>query len=157
MSRRASTALAFAAVLLWLALEAAGLTFLAHTWNTPPGDFGDRPATSIFASVISGAFASVGLLLASRRPRNAIGWIFLAITLSMASQFALGRYALHALIMTVWIAASPEKTFRSANPMFQIARGALLAFSSDGLCRTAPHAGGRAHARDRHLVRARLA
>ena len=41
-----------------------------------------------------------------------------------------GRYALHALIMTVWIAASPEKTFRSANPMFQIARGALLAFSS---------------------------
>ena len=40
------------------------------------------------------------------------------------------RYALHAAIMTVWIAASPDKTFRSANPMFQIARGALLAFSS---------------------------
>lgn len=40
------------------------------------------------------------------------------------------RYALHAAIMTVWIAVSPEKRFHSANPMFQIARGALLAFSS---------------------------
>jgi drug/metabolite transporter (DMT)-like permease len=41
-----------------------------------------------------------------------------------------GRYALHAAIMSVWIAVSPEKRFRSANPMFQIARGALLVFSS---------------------------
>ena len=40
------------------------------------------------------------------------------------------RYALHALAMSMWIALSPDKTFRTANPMFQIARGALLAFSS---------------------------
>jgi drug/metabolite transporter (DMT)-like permease len=40
------------------------------------------------------------------------------------------RYAVHAAAMTVWIALSPDKTFRTANPMFQIARGALLAFSS---------------------------
>jgi drug/metabolite transporter (DMT)-like permease len=40
------------------------------------------------------------------------------------------RYALHALAMSVWIALSRDKTFRAANPMFQIARGALLAFSS---------------------------
>jgi drug/metabolite transporter (DMT)-like permease len=40
------------------------------------------------------------------------------------------RYALHAAIMTVWIGASPDKSFRTANPMFQIARGALLAFAS---------------------------
>jgi drug/metabolite transporter (DMT)-like permease len=40
------------------------------------------------------------------------------------------RYALHAAIMTIWIAASPDKSFRTANPMFQIARGALLAFAS---------------------------
>jgi len=32
--------------------------------------------------------------------------------------------------MTVWIACSRERSFRSANPMFQIARGTLLAFSS---------------------------
>jgi drug/metabolite transporter (DMT)-like permease len=40
------------------------------------------------------------------------------------------RYALHATIMTLWITASKRRSFRSANPMFQIARGALLAFSS---------------------------
>lgn len=40
------------------------------------------------------------------------------------------RYALHAVAMTTWIALSPDKTFRTANPLFQIARGALLAFSS---------------------------
>ena len=40
------------------------------------------------------------------------------------------RYAVHAAIMTAWIAASPDKSFRTANPMFQIARGTLLAFAS---------------------------
>lgn len=40
------------------------------------------------------------------------------------------RYGLHASIMTLWIALSRRRSFRSANPMFQIARGALLAFSS---------------------------
>jgi drug/metabolite transporter (DMT)-like permease len=32
--------------------------------------------------------------------------------------------------MTLWIALSKQRSFRTANPMFQIARGALLAFSS---------------------------
>lgn len=40
------------------------------------------------------------------------------------------RFAMHTLAMTAWIAASPEKTFRTANPRFQLLRGALLAFSS---------------------------
>ena len=40
------------------------------------------------------------------------------------------RYGLHAAIMTLYILLSPQRSFRSANPMFQIARGALLAFSS---------------------------
>lgn len=40
------------------------------------------------------------------------------------------RYGLHAAIMTLWIAVSRQRSFRTANPMFQIARGALLAFSS---------------------------
>jgi drug/metabolite transporter (DMT)-like permease len=40
------------------------------------------------------------------------------------------RYGLHAAIMTLWLALSRQRSFRTANPMFQIARGALLAFSS---------------------------
>jgi len=76
-------------------------------------------------------------------------WLGIALVIAAASCFAVmdttvryvgaffsvalvlfSRYALHAAIMTVWIALSPDKTFRSANPMFQIARGALLAFAS---------------------------
>lgn len=40
------------------------------------------------------------------------------------------RYGLHAAIMALWIVLSRQRSLRSANPMFQIARGALLAFSS---------------------------
>jgi len=40
------------------------------------------------------------------------------------------RYALHAAAMTVLIVLAPDKSFRTANPLFQIARGSLLAFSS---------------------------
>jgi len=40
------------------------------------------------------------------------------------------RYALHAAAMSLWIALSRDKSFFTGNPMFQIARGALLAFSS---------------------------
>ncbi len=40
------------------------------------------------------------------------------------------RYGLHAAFMTLLIALSKQRSFRSANPMFQIARGALLAFAS---------------------------
>ena len=40
------------------------------------------------------------------------------------------RYGLHAAIMTLWIALARGRSFSTANPMFQIARGTLLAFSS---------------------------
>jgi drug/metabolite transporter (DMT)-like permease len=40
------------------------------------------------------------------------------------------RYALHAAVMSLWVGFARDKTFRTANPLFQIARGALLAFSS---------------------------
>jgi drug/metabolite transporter (DMT)-like permease len=40
------------------------------------------------------------------------------------------RYAMHTLVMTTWIVLSRDKTFRTANPRFQVLRGALLLFSS---------------------------
>ena len=80
------------------------------------------------------------------RPRP---WLGIALVVAASSCFAVmdttvrfvgaffsvalvlfSRYALHAAIMALWIALSPDKTFRTGNPMFQIARGALLAFSS---------------------------
>jgi drug/metabolite transporter (DMT)-like permease len=40
------------------------------------------------------------------------------------------RYAVHAVVMTALIVASPRLSFHTANPAFQMARGALLVFSS---------------------------
>ncbi len=40
------------------------------------------------------------------------------------------RYAIHTAAMSVWIALSSDKTFRTAHPRFQFMRGALLLFSS---------------------------
>lgn len=40
------------------------------------------------------------------------------------------RDGLHAAIMTLWIALARRRAFSTANPMFQIARGTLLAFAS---------------------------
>jgi drug/metabolite transporter (DMT)-like permease len=67
-------------------------------------------AASCFATMDTtvrylGAFFSVGLVLSTRN-------------------------AAHVAIMSLWIATTKDNTFRTANPMFQIARGALLAFSA---------------------------
>jgi drug/metabolite transporter (DMT)-like permease len=40
------------------------------------------------------------------------------------------RYAIHAVVMAGWLALAPGKSFRSANPRFQVLRGSLLLFSS---------------------------
>lgn len=40
------------------------------------------------------------------------------------------RFAMHAAVMTAWIGVSRDKTFRTANPRFQLLRGSLLLFSS---------------------------
>ena len=40
------------------------------------------------------------------------------------------RYAMHTLAMAAWIAFSRDKTFRTANPRFQVLRGSLLLFAS---------------------------
>jgi len=40
------------------------------------------------------------------------------------------RYAIHALVMAVWIAIDHGKTYRSANPRFQLLRGLLLVSAS---------------------------
>lgn len=51
------------------------------------------------------------------------GFIVIAVVLWL-------RYAIHAVVMAGWLAFSPGKTFRTANPRFQLMRGSLLVFSS---------------------------
>jgi hypothetical protein len=83
---------------LWLALEALGLTLLARSHGTPGGDIADPPADVLRDLVIASVFAGVGLLLAIRRPRNAIGWLFLGTACCIAYILVVTRWAIDALI-----------------------------------------------------------
>jgi len=44
------------------------------------------------------SFAAVGALVASRQPKNTIGWIFCAMGLSFTSSVASGQYAIYAVV-----------------------------------------------------------
>src|SRR5215204_4612630 len=60
-------------------------------------------------------FSTIGALVASRQPKNAIGWIFCAMGLSFTTTFASGQYAIYAVVSspgslpgggtTVWLEA----------------------------------------------------
>jgi len=78
------------------ALGAAALVFLALSWREPvaPGSFGFRGFALLFVVV----FGVVGVLIASRRPENPIGWLFLASAVlsgvqELAQDYAYFAYA----------------------------------------------------------------
>jgi hypothetical protein len=83
---------------VWLALEAVGVVLLASTWHSPTGSFVDSTSSAATGVLAAAVFAGVGFLLAAKRPRNAIGWIFLVIAINLALGLALPRYALHAVV-----------------------------------------------------------
>ncbi len=87
MSVRASTRLA------WF-LFGVALLILA------PGFFLSTPNLGFFVtfSLISTPFALVGALVASRRPRNPIGWLFLVFSVVAAFVAFANRYARYAII-----------------------------------------------------------
>ncbi len=97
-----------AAPQLWLAVALGALTglllitslvFMAINaevigWN--PAAFATGGLPLVLPCV---AFGSVGLLVATRRPANAIGWLFVASGLSLSFALALGGYAVWATVV----------------------------------------------------------
>jgi signal transduction histidine kinase len=78
----------------WAVGVILGLVGLVLTW------FNDSVATLIESAILYAIFlgmASVGALVASRQPRNATGWIFLAIGLAAGIAFGASEYADYAL------------------------------------------------------------
>ena len=99
MSGRATARLAFALTALWLVLEGLGLALLSLTHSIPPSDSGNSTPENVIDSIAAATYASVGLVLASRRPKNAIGWGFLAVSLSLAVVLITERFAEYALLV----------------------------------------------------------
>ena len=80
--------------LAWSSLALALLTLAAGSMLRSPSA---ASAFLLFAS-IAAPFAFVGVLVASRRPRNPIGWLFLAFAGVAAFAAFAHRYASHALV-----------------------------------------------------------
>jgi hypothetical protein len=87
MGSRAAAWLAWSSFALALLILAAGLILRSS----------DASFFLLF-TLIAAPFAIVGVLVASRRPRNPIGWLFLAFAVVAAFAVSADRYASYALV-----------------------------------------------------------
>ncbi|HEY3218150.1 MAG TPA: hypothetical protein VGK15_03580 [Candidatus Limnocylindria bacterium] len=82
--------LAWSLCALALAVAAAGVAVHVVSWNvTQPATLTPRG----FALLLAVTFAVVGAFVASREPRNAVGWIFAVTGVSAAAQYAAEQVA----------------------------------------------------------------
>ncbi len=96
--RRTLSILAWTIVALTLAMTTIdiGLLFLNRNAEHPPGLGND--AVEMVAAVAYAGFGVLGAAIASRRPSNAVGWIFCGGALVTAAGAASSEYAGYALI-----------------------------------------------------------
>ncbi len=86
MSGRAAAWLAWSLVVVSVVLLVGGISFALMTRSTVPDG-------SITLSVLALAFSVVGAIIASRQPRNAIGWIFCSVGVTIGLSSFAGDYA----------------------------------------------------------------
>ncbi len=92
MSRRAASWLAWSLCAASLALLVAGITVL---YLRRPSD--DIPLWLVYLLAVGfAAYPTVGALVASRRPKNAIGWLLCVAGLAISSSIFLDEYATYA-------------------------------------------------------------
>src|SRR5215204_1679919 len=90
MSGRAAAWLACSLVVLSVVLLVGGLSFALMTRSSIP----ERPYYGLVTlSVLALAFSVVGAIIASRQPRNAIGWIFCSVGVTIGFSSFAGHYA----------------------------------------------------------------
>jgi hypothetical protein len=94
VSPRTAAVIAWSSWALSVALVPVGLGFgfLALSAPLPPGREPILPLIAV-TEVLLLAYGTVGALVASRRPGNAIGWIFCAVGLALAVAAAASGYA----------------------------------------------------------------
>ena len=95
MSQRTATHLAWALWGLCVAMVMAAGVLFAFTHGTPVE--GKNPGVDLVLSVVLLSFSTVGTLVAFRWPRNAIGWLLLAIGLAFSIRAIAEQYAIATL------------------------------------------------------------
>jgi hypothetical protein len=116
MSARATAWIAWSVWAITLGLLAAAL--LIGMTNRPEALLYDYWLES---TLITPTFATLGVLIVSRRPGNVIGWIFLALSVAGSLQMLCGQYATVALIsgseqlpggaFAAWLSTLMQSTF----------------------------------------------
>ncbi|HEX6399920.1 MAG TPA: sensor histidine kinase [Actinomycetota bacterium] len=96
MTDRTSRRLAWSLWVLAIAIGAASAAYQVASWSTPapPGSFGFRG----FAMIFGVAFGTTGAIIASRHPRNPIGWVFLGMAVLSSIQELANEYAIWAIV-----------------------------------------------------------
>ena len=100
MSARTATRLAWSLWVLSMMLAALATLFYFLSLSIPL-EGRDRPPLAFLPVLLIAflAFSTVGALVASRRPANAIGWIFCAVGVSLGAAFSAQSYADYTLIV----------------------------------------------------------
>src|SRR5918995_2871639 len=93
MSTRAAPWLAWSLVTLSVVLLVGGLALDQMTRSISPGRPYYEPVDAVFYLATVLTFSVVGAIIASRQPRNAIGWIFCGIGLVVGLNSFTGGYA----------------------------------------------------------------
>ena len=116
MSARATAWIAWSVWAITLGLLAAAL--LIGMTNRPEAPLYDYWLES---TLITPTFATLGVLIVSRRPGKVIGWIFLALSVAGSLQMLCGQYATVALIsgseqlpggaFAAWLSTLMQSTF----------------------------------------------
>ena len=96
VDRRSARPSARLALVLWvlsLALVTCSLVFVVLGWDARDKAGGVVGFAGLLAFAVALAFTTVGALIASRRPENAIGWIFCVVGLVMLAEGFTESYA----------------------------------------------------------------
>jgi hypothetical protein len=105
MSTRVAPWLAWSLVTLSVALLVGGIALALMARSTVP----ERPYYgSVTLSVLALAFSVVGAIIASRQPRNAIGWLFCGVGVTIGLNSFAGGYAEFSLASSFRMGALAE-------------------------------------------------
>jgi|RhiMetdeSRZDD1v2_1073273.scaffolds.fasta_scaffold246907_2 hypothetical protein len=98
MSRQWATRVAWAVCAIAIALTFTALVFLILNRSTPGvSTFGSHLGDALFGIALL-SFPTVGALIASRRPGNPIGWIFVGVGILFALAAFASEYSVYALL-----------------------------------------------------------
>src|SRR5215469_8090941 len=108
-----------------IALMAGGLVLVYADRHLVPARLNTWDFSDVFTDVVNLAVPVVGFVLASRRPANRVGWVFLAAGLGLALSAFCVPYALHALVAAPGSLPAGQATAWLGNWVFVIQTAAL--------------------------------